>query len=93
MGLVEQSIDDKEKIPTRVDYVEKREMDRSTLYSFDGPFQFIHADVGKLEFLGESAITPRYMLLAADLYSSKFYVQESKYYKKRNNFMKVKREI
>ena len=52
IGLVEQSIDDKEKIPTRIDYVEKREIDRSTLYSFDGPFQLIHADVGKLEFLG-----------------------------------------
>ena len=26
------------KAPTRTDYVEKREIDRSTLYSFDGPF-------------------------------------------------------
>lgn len=40
------------KVPTRTDYVEKREIDRSTLYSFDGPFQFLHTDVGNLEFLG-----------------------------------------
>ena len=74
IGLVEQSIDDEEKIPTRVGYVEKREIDRSTLYSFDGPFQLIHANVGNLEFLGKSAKTPRYVLLAVDLYSSKVYV-------------------
>ena len=74
IGLVEQSIDDEEKIPIRVDYVEKREIDRSTLYSFDGPFQLIHADVGNLEFLRKSATAPRYMLLAVDLYSSKVYI-------------------
>ena len=74
IGLVEQSIDDEEKIPTRVGYIEKREIDRSTLYSFDGPFQLIHANVGNLEFLGKSAKTPRYVLLAVDLYSSKVYV-------------------
>ena len=28
-----------DKVPTRTDYVEKREIDRSTLCSFDGPFQ------------------------------------------------------
>ena len=38
-------IDDKsflneDKAPTRADYVEKREIDRSTLYSYDGPFNF-----------------------------------------------------
>ena len=27
-----------DKPPTRTDYVEKREIDRSTLYSFDDPF-------------------------------------------------------
>ena len=38
---------------TRTDYVEKREIDRSTLYSFDASFQLVHADVGNLEFLGK----------------------------------------
>ena len=55
--LVEESIDDEEKIPIRVDYVEKREI-----------------DVENLEFLKKSATTPRYMLLAVDLYSSKVYI-------------------
>ena len=59
------------QIPTRLDYVEKREIDRSTLYSFDGPFQLIHADVANLEFLGKSATTRNYALLIIDLYSSK----------------------
>ena len=31
---------DGDKAPTRTDYVEKREIDRSTLYSFDGPFNY-----------------------------------------------------
>ena len=62
------------KIPTQTDYIEKREIDRSALYSFDGPFQVIHADVGNLEFLGSSATTLRHVLLIVDLYSSKIYV-------------------
>ena len=48
IGLLDQKIDDEEKVPTQVDYVEKREIDRSTLCSFDGPFQLIHADVRNL---------------------------------------------
>ena len=79
IGLAEQSIDDKEKIRTRVDYVEKRKTDRSTLYSFDGLFHLIHAGLGNLEFLGKSATTPRYVLLAVDLYSSKVYVYLMRY--------------
>ena len=72
--LVNNKLEDEEKVPTRADYVEKREIDRSTLYSFDGPFQLIHADVGHLGFLGKSATTSRYVLLVVDLYSSKVYV-------------------
>ena len=29
----------------RTDYVEKREIDHSTLYSFNTPFQLLHADI------------------------------------------------
>ena len=64
----------KDQISTMLDYVEKREIDRSTLYSFDGFFQLIHADVANLEFLGKSATTRYYALLIVDLYSSKVYV-------------------
>ena len=54
---------DNGKSPTRNDYVEKREIDRSTLYSFDGPFQFLHTDVGNLEYLGKTATFPQQVLL------------------------------
>ena len=50
------------KISIRLDYVEKREIDRSTLYSFNSPFQLMHADIANLEILGKSA-TVRYVLL------------------------------
>ena len=36
-------------MPVRLDYVEKTKIDRPTLYSFDGPFQLLHADVVNLE--------------------------------------------
>ena len=61
-------------MPTRLDYVEKGEIDRLTLYNFDRPFQIIHADVANLELLGKSATTPNYALLIVDLYFSKEYV-------------------
>lgn len=67
-----------DKVPTRVDYVEKREIDRSTLYSFDGPFQLLHADVGNLKFLGKNATFPQYVLVIVDLYSSKVYTYSMK---------------
>ena len=72
--LADSKSDDEGKVPIRVDYVQKRETDRSTLCSFDGPFQMVHADMGNLEFLGKSATIPRYVLLCVDLYSSKLYV-------------------
>ena len=40
-------------LPVKLDYVEKCEIVRSTLYSIDGPFQLIHADTADLRFLGK----------------------------------------
>ena len=60
----------KQTIPIRLDFVEKR--DRSSLYSIDGPFQLIQADIANLRFLGKSA-NPKYCLLAVDVFSSKVY--------------------
>ena len=57
----------------RTDFVEKREIDHSTLYSFDGPFQLFHADVGNLGFLGKNATFPQYVLISVDLFSTKVY--------------------
>ena len=74
ISFVDIKLGDEGKVPTRVDYVEKREIDRSTFYSFDGPFKLIHTDVGNREFLGRNAGIPRYVLLVVDLYSSKVYV-------------------
>ena len=31
------------------------DIDRSTLFTFQGPFELLHADLGNLEFLGKSA--------------------------------------
>ena len=57
----------------RTDYVEKREIDHSTHYSFDGPFQLFHADVRNFEFLGKNATFPQYVLVLVDLFSPKIY--------------------
>ena len=66
------------KAPTKTDYVEKRENDRSTFYSFDGPFQLLHADVGTLKFLGKNTTFPQYVLVIVDLFSSKIYAYSMK---------------
>ena len=62
----------------RTDYIEKREIDHSTLYSFNAPFRLIHADVGNLEFLGKNASFPQYVLVLVDLFSSKIYTYPMK---------------
>ena len=72
--LTGSNFNDKEKTQTRVNYVEEREIDRSTLYSFDGPTQLIHNDLGNLELLGKNSTVPKYVLLLVDLFSSKVYV-------------------
>ena len=62
----------------RTDYVEKREIDHSTLYSFNAPFQLFHADIENLEFLGKNATFPQYVLVIVDLFSSKVYTYPMK---------------
>ena len=52
----------------------KDDIDSSTLYSFNGLFQLLHADVGNLEFFEKSATDPKYCLLFVDLFTSKVYV-------------------
>ena len=65
----------------RTDYVEKREIDHFTLYSFSSPFELLHADVGNLEFLGNNATFPRHVLVVVDLFSSKVYTYTMKFRK------------
>ena len=51
-------------IPIKAEYVRKsNDIDRSTLFSFQGAFELLHADLGNLEFLGKSATDPRYCLV------------------------------
>ena len=56
----------------------KDDEDRSAFYSFGGPFQLLHADIGNLEFLEKSATDPKYCLLFMDLFTSKVYVYPMK---------------
>ena len=63
-----------DKATNRTDYVVKREIDKSTLYSFDALFQLLQAEVANLEFLGKNAIFPQCALVFVDLYSSKVYL-------------------
>ena len=61
-----------DKAPTRTDYAEKREIDRSTLYSFDGPFQLLQADVGNLEFVEKMPLFRNMCLLLLTCIHLKF---------------------
>ena len=56
-----------------INYVNKREIDRSTLHNFDGLFQLVHADVANLKFLGKSATHSKYCQLIVDVLSTKIY--------------------
>ena len=76
-------------MPSRTDYVEKSEIDRSTLYSFDDPFQLLDADVGNLEFLDKNATFPQYVLVIVNLYSSKVYTYSMKSRKQMLQKMKL----
>ena len=62
----------------KTDYVEKRKIDHSTLYSFDAPFRLFQADVRNVEFLGKNATFPQYVLVLVDLFSSKIYTNPMK---------------
>ena len=52
----------------------KKNIDRSTLYTVNGPLQFFHTDVAFLKFLAKSAVDPKYALVCVDLFTSKVYV-------------------
>ena len=63
-----------EKPPLTAQFIEKRsDIDRSTLYSFDGPFQLLQAHIAHIRFLVKSAVDPKFCLLFVDLFTSKIY--------------------
>ena len=63
-------------IPIKAEFIQKSDnIDRSTLFSIQAPFDLLHAD---LCFLGKSAADSKYCLLLVDLFTSKIYVYDMK---------------
>ena len=63
------------RLPFYTPFVQqKKDIDRSTLYTVNGPLQFFHADIAFIKFLARSAVDPKYALLCVDLFTSKVYV-------------------
>ena len=81
---------EKKSILIKITFIEKKkDIHRSTRYSFDGPFELLHADIRNSEFSGKSATNPKYCLLFVDLLTSKVYV----YLMKLRKSITSKREI
>ena len=60
-------------LPITTPFIEKkRDIDRSTLYSFKSLFELLHADIADLRFLGKSGVDPKYCLLVG-LFTYKIY--------------------
>ena len=71
--------EEKERIPFYTPFVEqKQDIDRSSLYSINGPMQFFHAYVADIRFFSKSAIDLKYALLCVDLFLLKVYVYPMK---------------
>ena len=63
-----------EKPPLNTPFVKKREdNNRSTLYSFCGPFEALQADIADIRFLGKLGVDPKYCLVFVDLFTSIIY--------------------
>ena len=81
------NLDEKEEIPIFVPFIEnKKDIDNSALYSFNGPFQLLHADIADIRVFSKSAADPRYCLLFVDLFTQKIYV----FPMKKRNLLKKK---
>ena len=84
------NIDEENTVPIFTSFVEsKKNIDKSTLYSFNGPFQLLHADIADIRFFSKSAVDPKYCLLFVDLFTQKIYT----YPMKKINNLKRKMEI
>ena len=82
------NIEEENTVPIFMPFIEnKRNIDKSTLYSFNGPFQLLHADIADIRFFSKSAADPKYCLLFVDLFTQKIYtypMKKKKYFKKEN---------
>ena len=79
-NLEDKKFDKKDyKVPlTTPFYDRKSDIDSSTLYSIQKPFQKVQADIVDLRFFAKSAVDPKYALLCVDLFTSKIYVYPMK---------------
>ena len=66
----------------------QRNIDRSTLYSFNGPFQLLHAGIADIRFFSKSAADPHCCLLFVDFFTQKIYT----YPMKKRSLLKKKME-
>ena len=83
------NIEEENTVPIVTPFIEnKRNIDKSTLYSFNGPFQLLHADIANIRFFSKSAADPKYCLLFVDLFTQKIYT----YPMKKRNILKKKME-
>ena len=70
---------EEERIPFYTPFTpQRKDIDRSTLFSLNGPMQFFHADIAYLQFLAKSAVDPKFALVCVDLFTSKIYVYTMK---------------
>ena len=77
-------------VPNYVPFVEKRSnINRSTLYSFSGPFELLHADTADIKFFAKSAVDPLYCLLFVNLFTQKIYT----FPMKKRTLLKKKMEL
>ena len=83
------NIEEENTVPIVTPFIEnKRNIDKSTLYSFNGPFQLLHADIANIRFFSKSAADPKYCLLFVDLFTQKICT----YPMKKRNILKKKME-
>ena len=59
-------------------FPQKKNVERSTLYSFKAPFEALQADITDIRFLAKSAVDPCYCLLVADLFTNMTYTYPMK---------------
>ena len=83
------NIEEENTVPIFTPFVEsKRNIDKSTFYSFNGPFQLLHANIADIRFFSKSAVDPKYCLLFVDLFTQKIYT----YPMRKRNILKRKME-
>ena len=79
-NLEDKNFDKKDyKVPLSTPFYDRKsDIDSSTLYSIQKPFQKVQADIADLRFFAKSAVDPKYALLCVDLFISKIYVYPMK---------------